>query len=114
MASFRTRIRAVRFKSGGEVRVLPSRRDAVSTEMWNELQQASKLTWAQHEGNVVGFALVVWTADHDVSASVNNSELSQHPLSMLPSMIASSVQRVLTKVQINRALDRDDEDGTIA
>ena len=105
--AFRTRIRAVRFKSGGEVRVLPSAREAVSADLFNELTDIAAQVWERNAGKVAGFALVVWTADHDVAAHVNNGETSPHPVSVLPAMCEGSVRRVITKVQVNRLIGRD-------
>lgn len=112
--AFRTRIRAVRFKSGGEVRVLPSVREGISADLLAELHDTASDIWSRHGGKVAGFALVAWTADHDVAAHVQNTETSPHPVSVLPAMCADSVRRVLNKVQVNRLLGRDDDEDTSA
>ena len=112
--AFRVRIRAVRFKSGGEVRVLPSVREDISGDLLNELNETAADVWNHHQGKVAGFALIAWTADHDVAAHVQNTATSPHPFSALPAMCADSVRRVLTKVQINRQLGRPDDEDTSA
>lgn len=108
--TFRTRIRSVKFKSGGYVRLLPSMREDISLDMHDELLDIADQIWERNHGKVAGFALVAWTADHDVAAHVSNGDSSPHAISVLPNMIEKSVERVLTKVQVNRLLGQDDDE----
>lgn len=109
MGTFRTRIRAVRFKSGGEVRLLRSKREDISQWLVNELKiEANRIT-DYHLDKVAGFALVIWTADGDIGSALRNGETSQVPRSVLPSLVADAVRRLETVTQINNAFGHDDE-----
>lgn len=96
------------------MRVLPSPREAISADLWNELQDIASQIWERNDGKIAGFALVAWTADHDVAAHVQNTETSPHPVSAIPHIVTKSVERVLTKVQVNRLIGRDDDEDTSA
>lgn len=65
MTAARVAIRRVRFKSGGELRLMPDRRDAGRAKIESLIREA-----LDAQGEVVGFALVAWdTGTRSVSTS---------------------------------------------
>lgn len=106
------KLRSVRFKSGGYLRVMPNVREKVSNGLWNDLMDIAEKMWATHEDRVAGFALVAWTADGNAGGHVQNEPTSPHPMSQIPGIVTETVRDVLTKVRVARFMRQDDnEDG---
>lgn len=106
---FRTRIRAVRFKRGGEVRLLPSPREALGRDVSGWLRKELEIALECHGGNLVGGAIIVWTCDGDSGAAVRNTTASPFPNTSVPNFCAEAARKVLTQHLIDRTLGYDDE-----
>ena len=81
----RMRIRAVRFKDGGEVRLL--RTPSVEDDK-RFVEKRIKAALATHQDRVAGFAFVVWGPDNGSAAL-----LSVNDLSKIPSILAGDFVR---------------------
>lgn len=108
-AIFPVRIRSVRFKAGGEIRLLPSPREKIDRELRARLQEKMDYLFAELPGKVAGYALVLWAADGDVGADVAIAQTSPYVAPAIPHLVAEQTRRVLQGIQILRALGQDDE-----
>ena len=106
---FRTRIRAVRFKRGGEVRLLPSKREATARKVAAWLRNELEVAIDNHGDSLVGAALVIWTADGDCGSAVRNTSASPVAHSAIPGLCSEAIRKVLTRHLIDRTLGYDDE-----
>ncbi len=107
---FRTRIRAVRFKSGGELRLLPSPREALSRDVAQWLRKEVEVALENHGDYLAGCAIIVWTCDGDSGAAVRNTMASPLPTTAVPGFCAAAARKVLTQDQIDRRLGYEDDD----
>lgn len=80
----RTRIRAVRFKSGGEVRLLrlPTREDTIHYAKKRVGQAIDSLP-----DRIAGFAVVVWGADNGSVSLISVNEGSKIPSILAPDFV---------------------------
>lgn len=80
----RIRIRSVKFKSGGEIRLLrlPDPEDARRFA-----ENRAKKVIDAYQGLVAGFAFVVWGADGGSTALVSVNEASNIPSIMVPDFV---------------------------
>jgi hypothetical protein len=110
--AFATRIRAVRFKSGGEVRVLNAGRELHHAKVLQALRDEVEWVTEKHDC-LAGFALVAWGADTKTSTEVVLAKSSPILRYQVPTFVASCIQRELaerdTKGIVNRALGIPDE-----
>ncbi len=98
------RIRSVRFKSGGHVRLLESPRASVSRDLLASMHE-SVAHYAQGlDGRIAGYALVVWGADGTLGATVRNEHTSPYTAPALPCLAAEEIRAAYNNDQINRAL----------
>jgi hypothetical protein len=111
MNEFRTRVRAVRFKNGGELRMLPSRREIASRRTARRLRNDVDIAIDNCGDDMAGFAMTVWLAGGSVFSSVWVDETSVLTTPQIPAIVADSIRKVLTGVEINRALGRDDDES---
>jgi hypothetical protein len=111
MNEFRTRVRAVRFKSGGELRLMPSAREEASRRTADRLRKDVELAIDSCPDELAGFALTVWLADGSIFSSIWLDKTSTLTTPQIPTIVADSVRKVLTGVQINRALGRGDDES---
>jgi hypothetical protein len=91
--AFATRIRAVRFKSGGEVRVLPSGREAKHAELASKIKRYAHRMTEIYAGELAGFIMVAWSVGGESSVGMVNSRFSPMNTSQLPSFLAERVSR---------------------
>ena len=106
------RIRAVRFKAGGEVRLLKNPREGKSRELEADLYDAADELIETHKDKIAGFALVMWTADGDAGGHLRNTQFSTLPHSALPELTADVIRRILVADQIaDRMGDNDEIEG---
>lgn len=91
--AFRTRIRAVRFKSGGEVRLLKSDTAQLSDKCAKGLSRAASECLDLYEGEMAGFALVVWCNRGTSTAAVDIQMTSQINSSQVPGFVAERISR---------------------
>jgi hypothetical protein len=105
--NFRTRIRAVRFKSGGSVLVLDNPRLNNHDEMAANLRKLCEEAIGDHAGQLAGVALVCWSADGTVGATITNTSFSPYSGAAIPSIAADALRLVTTKTTIRRALGQD-------
>lgn len=110
MSAFRTRIRAVRFKSGGEIRLLPSLREETGRDVAAWLRRETDSALACHGDSLAGAALVVWTADGDCGAAVRNTTASPLAHSAVPSTCAEAIRKVFVLDLIERSLGHDEDE----
>lgn len=105
------RLRSVRYKNGGYVRLLPAVRENVSAALEAKANEMIQTIWSAewHKGKVAGYALVAWTADGDLASDVQASETSPLAPSVIPAVAADAIRRILTKTQINRVLGLPDD-----
>jgi len=103
------RLRSVRFKNGGEIRLLPSPREELSWRLATELLDAGAELIETHAGKLAGFAVVVWTADGDAGGHLRNTRFATVPPSALPTFTADVVRRILVADQLAAALGEDSE-----
>lgn len=108
MASSIPRIRSVRFKNGGEVRLLEAPREIEHRRMTGELRACVERSVEAHQGQLAGFALVCWSADGTAGASVHIAPTSPYVRMAIPALAAEGVRHVITSVQIDKANGRDD------
>ena len=111
MNEFRTRVRAVRFKNGCELRVLPSTRELASSRTAQRLRNDVDIAIESCRDDMAGFAITMWLADGSVFSSVWLYETSPLTTPQIPAIVADSIRKVLTGIQINRALGRDDDES---
>lgn len=104
----RVRIRTVRFKSGGELRLLPSRRETISAEVRQDALAKLNEFWTRSPP-VAGYALVTWNTNGDTSTAMWNSQISPFGNSMIPELAADCVRRHGVQEAINVALGQEDE-----
>lgn len=107
--SFPVRIRSVRFKSGGEVRLLPSPRETVDRDLRTRLECEVESLFDDMPGKVAGYALVAWAADGAVGAYVAIEHTSPYVGTAIPHLVREEVRRALNNNQIQRALGQDEE-----
>ncbi len=91
--AFRTRIRAVRFKSGGEVRLLPSQRELQHNKIVGILKDSVRSYLELYEGRMAGFALVVWDVDMRSSATLRMTPTSQVNTTQAPAFVGERLRR---------------------
>lgn len=95
MTSFRTKIGTVRFKSGGELRVLPDRKAEEHNWLLSELTKAVDDCVGARNGDMAGYALVTWGADRGWSASVSFGERSHVKDTQIPTFVLDALRRRL-------------------
>lgn len=103
------RIRSVRFKAGGELRILASPRATASSELFAALEAQVQEYAKTLDGRLAGFALVVWGADGTLGATVHNKHTSPYVTTAIPTLAAEEIRAVYSKIQINRALGYEDD-----
>ena len=93
MAPFRTRIRAVRFKAGGEIRVLPSACEQNHSKCLKLLTEAVETYRSLYAGEMAGYLLIVW--DRKGQSSLSRQTTSSDPIgsALLPTFAAERVRR---------------------
>ena len=96
----RTRIRTVRFKNGGEIRLLQNPREKLHGELVESLSRDCAAMVREHEGQLAGFALVAWSADGSVGAQVRITAVSPYVQLAIPTIAAEAIRRVIIKCQI--------------
>jgi hypothetical protein len=107
LATARLKIRAVRYKNGGELRVLTPEREVVSEDLRCELYDMIDDFW---DGNIIaGYALVLWDVNGDTHTSTTNAHTSRLPGGVLPDLVKECVRRMRTKTMIDQAFGHDDE-----
>ncbi len=104
------RLRSVKWKSGGSLRLLPAPRETVDRELRERLEREVEGLFDDLPGKVAGYALVAWAADGDVGAYVANENTSPYVATAIPHLVEKQVRRVIQGVQIRRALGQE-EDG---
>ncbi len=93
MAPFRTRIRAIRYKSGGEVRLLPSLREAAHARCMAHLSQHVASFGELYDGEMAGYVLIVWNAKGESSVSRQTSPADPIGAALLPTFAAERIRR---------------------
>lgn len=113
--AFRTRIRAVRFKSGGEIRLLPSAAEAQHAKVIGDLSDAVELYRDLYAGELSGYALVVW--DYKGVSSVahatspNGNPIGDHTLAaFVAGRIRASLVDTDAAKTVRKFLDLPDPD----
>lgn len=109
--TFRTKIAAVRFKNGGELRLMPNPRESASAlvESWLRREIAHHVEVGH--GQLAGAVLVTWHADGSISSGFMHEHTSPYTGSAIPHLVAEGVRKVQQKIAINRALGREDDAG---
>jgi hypothetical protein len=104
----RVRIRTVRFKSGGMLRLIPSRRETISAEVKQDALAKLHDFWSRSPP-VAGYALICWNTDGNTDTSVWNSTISPFANGMIPELVGECVRRLQVNDAINSALGQEDE-----
>lgn len=78
------RLRAVRFKNGGEIRVLPqnTREDDIRF-----VRERVERVIEVHNGRVAGMAVVVWAPDNSSTVTLTVNDSSKIPSIMVPDFV---------------------------
>jgi hypothetical protein len=80
--SFKIKLRSVRFKNGGELRLLPSLRRLTSDVVGASIDKHL----AAHGGDIAGYAFVVWGADMG-STVVLDVDRNPIPSALIPDFV---------------------------
>ena len=114
MRPFRTRIRAVRFKSGGELRLLPPPGVKTHAECMDHLSNAVETYDQLYADELVGYFLVVWDAKRNSTTSTFTSPGDPFSSAELPNWLAARAQQHITDGRaeryVRRCLDMSDDD----
>lgn len=86
------RIRAVRFKAGGEVRVMPSAVEAEARKAQATLADAHRTYSTVYAKDLAGYAMVVWDHKGRHSVSYCTALSSPYGRSQLPVFLAETVR----------------------
>ena len=103
------RLRSVKWKTGGSLRLLPAPREAVDRKLREQLEREVECLFDELPGKLAGYALVAWAADGDVVAYVDNEDTSPYVATAIPHLAEENVRRVIQGVQIRRALGQEEE-----
>lgn len=106
MSVFRTRIRAVRFKNGGEVRLLPCGLQKSHDECLTTLKARVNEYAETFAGTMAGFILVVWDHKNASCATPFTSAASLMGVSQLPTFVAERVRRRLNEIDSEAIVDK--------
>lgn len=101
MPAVKLRKRSITFKNGGYIRLLPSTREQEHAKMAKNLRLAVADYIAQFDGQMAGFALIVWGVDSASCASIHNAETSPMNSSQIPSFAADRLRRRLSDSDAN-------------
>ena len=93
----RVRIRRVRFKSGGELHLLPDRRDAVRGRVERNIRDA-----LDTQDDIAGYAFVAWGANSDSTTTHWAGSQSAIPTILIPDFVRN---RLLASQIIKWTLD---------
>ena len=111
---FRTRIRAVRPKAGGYIRLLPPPGAETHAECVDHLYDAVATYDQTYANEMVGYFLVVWDARRFSTTSTFTSPRDPFTSAELPRWLADRAQQHITdeKAQryVRRCLDIPDDD----
>ncbi len=89
------RIRAVRFKNGGEVRLLASSRETNAQKTFQDLTYV--VDWYrkanQYGNDLAGYVVFVWDTQGRSNCSLRNAATSPFARDQLPTIVAERVRR---------------------
>ena len=104
--SFCVKIRRVRFKHGGEVRVLDNPREVASKDVEGWLRDELSHHVQTADNQLAGAVLVTWLANGGISAGCKVVNTSPYVGASLPHLVADGVRSVQRKIAIDRAFGR--------
>ena len=91
MEQFKTKIRTVRFKSGGELRLMDDPMEKVAQEVLASYQRDGSENLGGHGKKLAGFALVSWTVDNEYGVSTHISRRSPIIGAQVPSFCKDAI-----------------------
>ena len=81
------RCRAVKFKTGGEIRVLKKK--------WNDtdtvVRQATERVLKAHTEGIAGYAIVVWGSDGEMTSSLGCGPRNRVPPILVPELVRNKL-----------------------
>lgn len=102
MTDTRCRITAVRFKNGGEIRLLRSQVGRNHDECMSAIDEARRQSADALGGRVAGYAFMAWSADGSTFADYKVTSTSPYATSAVPKLAAEGVRSAATRAAIQR------------
>ena len=110
MDVFRTRIRHVRLKSGGSLRLLDNPREAHHREMVGALARVATEYDDELVDKLAGFALVAFTADGQAISYIRGTASCPYDWNLYPELARQALSNFVSKIHASRVAGRNDFD----
>ena len=109
---FRTRIRAVRFKNGGEVRRLVTERELDAIDVVGRFADSAMDIGQQHQDDMAGFVIVAWSDDGAVTVQQVIGRQSPVLKALVPVFVAESLRTDMAVRHAVEAIEEDEDVGS--